>query len=100
MISDSTAGSRPFLTPRARASLVPAIRMASIMLLQILATWPAPWGPAWKIFFPLASQTGRARLKVKHPPPQVKGAGPALGPPTPPKTGATEKHGLFIAPRA
>ena len=31
MISDSTAGSRPFFTPSANASLVPLIRMASSM---------------------------------------------------------------------
>ena len=46
MISDSTAGSSPLSTPRERASAVPVMEMASSMLLQILAIWPAPLPPA------------------------------------------------------
>lgn len=63
MISLSTLGSRPLATPRAMASLVPAIKMPSSMLLQILAVWPAPTAPAWKMLAPIFSRMGRARSR-------------------------------------
>lgn len=63
MMSDSTLGSSPLATPSARASAVPAMWMASSMLLQILATPPAPTGPAWKMFLPIFSSRGRARSR-------------------------------------
>ena len=91
MISESTAGSMPFLTPSASASAVPLIRMPSSMLLQILATCPAPLSPAWKMFLPMASSTGLALSKPASGPPTINVRVPALAPPTPPETGASSQ---------
>ncbi|CUI79234.1 Uncharacterised protein [Achromobacter xylosoxidans] len=59
------------------------------MLLQILATWPAPAGPAWKMFLPIFSSTGRARSSAAAWPPTMKVSVPAAAPPVPPETGAS-----------
>src|SRR5574343_1326943 len=91
MISLSTLGSRPLSTPRAIASLVPAIRMPSSMLLQILAVWPAPTLPAWKMLAPIFSSRGRARSSWASLPPTMKVSVPAMAPPVPPETGASMK---------
>ena len=45
------------------ASQTEIIWMPSIMLLQILATWPLPAAPAWMTDLPIAARTGGAALE-------------------------------------
>ena len=59
------------------------------MLLQILAVWPAPAPPAWKMLAPIFSSTGRARSRSASAPPTMKVSVPAMAPPVPPDTGAS-----------
>ncbi len=59
------------------------------MLLQILAVWPAPTAPAWKMLAPIFSSRGRARSSSAASPPTMKVSVPAMAPPVPPDTGAS-----------
>ncbi|MCY1365458.1 hypothetical protein D9M69_523040 [compost metagenome] len=89
MISARMAGSRPLATPNAMDSAVPIICTASNWLLHTLATWPAPSGPAWKMFLPMASNIGRAFSSAAASPPTMKVRVPAAAPAVPPDTGAS-----------
>ena len=100
MMSESTLGSKPLSTPRERASAVPAIWMASSMLLQILAVWPAPAVPAWKTLAPMMSKNGRARSKASASPPTMKVRVPFWAPAVPPDTGASSMATPFSAAAA
>ncbi len=70
-------------------SEVAIISMASIMLLQILATWPLPMPPQCTMFLPIACRIGLAISKSFVSPPTMKVSVPASAPPTPPDTGAS-----------
>ena len=59
------------------------------MLLQILAVWPLPEGPAWMIVRPIARSIGSARAKASASPPTMKVRVPASAPIVPPDTGAS-----------
>ncbi|MNP28641.1 hypothetical protein D3C76_1216180 [compost metagenome] len=92
MMVESTAGSSPSFTPSASASAVPAMWMASSMLLHILAIWPAPSAPAWNRFCPMQASTDLAASKSACSPPTIKVKVPAVAPATPPETGASIKR--------
>ena len=59
------------------------------MLLQILAAWPLPDGPAWMIVRPIARRIGSARAKASASPPTMNVKVPASAPIVPPETGAS-----------
>ncbi len=61
------------------------------MLLQILAVWPAPTLPAWKMLAPMMSNSGRARSSAASLPPTMNVSVPAAAPAVPPETGASIK---------
>ena len=78
--------SRPARTPRTRRSCV----MPRIMLLQILAAWPAPASPQCTTRLPIASRIGLAALEgVLAARRTMKVSVAASAPPTPPDTGAS-----------
>ena len=59
------------------------------MLLQILAAWPLPDGPAWTTALPICASTGRARATPASLPPTMKVSVAFSAPATPPETGAS-----------
>src|SRR6266566_3040901 len=93
------AGS-PSFSASAKPSHTAIIEAARIMLLQILAVWPLPAGPAWTIVFPIALRIGSARAKAAASPPTIKVSVPASAPMTPPETGASSiAKPAFVAER-
>ena len=56
-------------------------------MLQIFAAEPDPGPPAWKMFFPIASRIGLARVNALSEPPAMKVRLPASAPTTPPDMG-------------
>ena len=51
------------------------------------APWPAPGGPQWTIFFPMAARTGRTASSAAASPPTMMVSVPASAPVGPPLTG-------------
>ena len=63
----------------------------AIMLLIAFTVLPAPTGPTWKMFGPIARSTGRARSRAVASPPTMMASVAARAPLTPPLTGASRK---------
>src|SRR6266849_4981007 len=61
------------------------------MLLMALMVLPAPAGPTWKMFGPMARSTGRAFSSAAASPPTMMASVAARAPVTPPLTGASRK---------
>jgi len=61
------------------------------MLLIAFTVLPAPTGPTWKMFGPMARKTGVARCKGSASPPTMIASVAARAPLTPPLTGASRK---------
>ena len=71
--------------------------MPSIMLLQILAAWPAPASPQCTTRLPMHSRIGLALSKADLAPPVMKVSVAASAPATPPDTGASSES-ILAAP--
>src|SRR6266540_2502837 len=84
-------GSSPAFTPSARPSIMASPLTQAIMLLIAFAVFPAPTGPTWKMFGPMARSTGWARFKGSASPPTMIASVAARAPLTPPLTGASRK---------
>src|SRR5437667_11854312 len=63
----------------------------AIMLLIAFTVLPAPTGPTWKMFGPMARRTGVARDRGSASPPTMMARVAARAPLTPPLTGAARK---------
>ena len=87
--SNSFCASRSSFCASANASHVATIVAPRIMLLQILAAWPAPASPQWTAFWPMISNSGRTVANASSLPPAMKVSVPAAAPPIPPETGAS-----------
>src|SRR5260370_827220 len=83
MSNNVWAGS-PSFSASAKPSHTAIIEAARIMLLQILAVWPLPAGPAWTIVRPLPPPIGSAPPKAALSPPALKVHDPPPPPPPPP----------------
>src|SRR5258708_4538100 len=89
MTCPARAGPTPARPPTATASMVSARMPPEHMLLTSLIAWPAPTGPAWKMFLPMRASTGRARSSSAGSPPTMIASVPSVAPRTPPETGAS-----------
>src|SRR5206468_9927066 len=64
----------------------------AIMLLIAFTVLPAPTGPTWKMFGPIARRTGVAFCRGSASPPTMIARVAARAPLTPPLTGASRKN--------
>ena len=64
-------GSRPAFTPTAKPSIIAHEFTEAIMLLMAFTVLPAPAGPTWKMFGPMACSTGSARSSTSASPPTM-----------------------------
>src|SRR6185437_4115963 len=91
-------GSRPAFTPSTKPSIMVAELTQAIMLLIAFTVLPAPAGPTWKTFGPIALSTGSARVSAALSPPTMMASVAARAPVTPPHRGLQEVHAPRLGP--
>ena len=87
--SNSFSRSSPNASAKANASQETIIVAPKIMLLHILAAWPAPAFPQCTALLPMISNSGRANRNASFVPPAMNVNLPPVAPATPPETGAS-----------
>ena len=87
--SNSFCRSSPKPSAKAKASHVTIIVAPNIMLLHILAAWPAPAFPQCTALLPMISNNGSTKRNASSVPPAMNVNLPLSAPVTPPETGAS-----------
>ena len=87
--SSTLATSTPARVAKVNASAIAMLLPTTRIWLTSLHVWPAPVGPMWVIFLPIASNTGRTRSTTAASPPIMMDSVAFRAPTSPPLTGAS-----------